>query len=371
MSDLWRFAPLVPFTETLSFLTDVQQALLAESRVSVRHARMVYQMRHRLDDAANLEAEGIFDANRTGFFRVPAWGEMTEFSASVAPGATTLAVADADWRVGGEVFLSGPSRQVEAIEITDVEPGLITLASATTIPVRIAAPLRQCKALSPLGGTRMFRGLSERVVTFVTQDNIDLAAMDFDTVDALPVINDAYEIAGGVEQAMVHPVETIDNGVGGVAPVALRAGADHRLGVFFTDDGAAAMWRRRQFWHAMRGRASEFWLPSFADDLELADPVGASDLTVRLAAPAWAASLLVGRVLVLDDGGGRLARKATGVTVDGAEWVVSVAGSFGRSIAATARVSIARRMRLDVDDVALTYPRVGMMQSGAVCVGVP
>jgi hypothetical protein len=62
---------------------------------------------------------------------------------------------------------------------------------------------------------------------------------------------------------------------------------------------------------------------------------------------------------------------AAGVTVDGAEWVVGIGGSAGRSIAATARLSIARRMRLDVDDVTLTYLHGQAMQSGAVCVGVP
>jgi hypothetical protein len=34
-------------------------------------------------------------------------------------------------------------------------------------------------------------------------------------------------------------------------------------------------------------------------------------------------------------------------------------------------VSIARRMRLDTDDITLTFPMRGMMMSGAPCVGVP
>ena len=89
-------------------------------------------------------------------------------------------------------------------------------------------------------------------------------------------------------------------------------------------------------------------------------------------APGWSPALLDGRVLTLDDGLGRVHRRVTGITVDGAEWVVAIA-STGRVIAPGAKVSITRRMRLDQDDIRMTHlmPAMRMMQSGAVAVGVP
>ena len=374
MADVWRFAPLLPFTETLSFLTDIQTALAAESRTSVRLGRMAWDMSHMLDNAANLEAEGIFDERRLTTFRVPAWGEATEFTAPVPAGATVLPVADTDWRAGGEVFLQGPGRQTEAIGIAAAGSGSITLDAPTTRAARFAMPLRVCKALAPLTGARVFDGLSERKVAFVTQDNLDIGAHDLPTVDGLIVIDDAPLTVQGLEQGMIHPVETVDDGPGGVEVLPLRDGVDHRMSMAFTDRGPAAVWRRRRFWHFLRGRSVEFWLPSFARDMVLAEGVDTADLTVRLVAPGWSPALLEGRVLTLDDGwGARVHRKVTGITVDGATWVADIDGSPGRDIAPGARVSITRRMRLDQDDIRLTHvmPAMGMMQSGAVAVGAP
>lgn len=373
MTDVWRFAPLLPFTETLSFLTDVQVALESESRTSNRLGRMVYAMGHMLNNERNLDAEGIFDARRLTTFRVPAWGEATEFPYTIPPGQTVLSVADADWRVGGEAFLSGPGRQVEVIGITAVGAGTITLATPTTLALWFAAPLRICKAMSGLSGARVFDGLSERRADFVTQDNVEIGAHDMPTVDGLIVIDDAMLSVGGIEQAMVHPVQIVDDGPGGIDVLPLRDGVDHRLAFRFLDIGPVAVWRRRRFWHALAGRATEFWLPTFARDLVLAEGVDAADLTVRLVAPTWSPDLLLGRVLTLDDGGPRVHRKVTGITVDGAEWVAAISGAAGRDIWPGAKLSIARRMRLDRDDVQLTHlmAAMGQMMSGAVAVGVP
>jgi hypothetical protein len=373
MSDIWRFAPLVPFTETLSFLTDLQVAEKAESRTSVRHARMVYQMGHRLDNAANLEAEGIFDARRLTTTRVPAWAEATELPATLPPGQTVLPVNAADWRVGGEAWIVAPGRAGQAAVINAVGTGTITLSLPTTVLARFIMPLRVCKANAPLAGARLFDGLSDRQVSFLTQDNLDLAAHDMPTVDGLMVMNDAPTNARGLEQAMVHPVEAVDDGPGGVVILPLRNGVDHRMSMAFTDRGPAACWRRRQFWHALQGRATEFWLPSFARDLMLAEAADAGDLTLRLVAPGWSPDLLVNRVLTLDDGLGRVHRKVTGITVDGADWIAEISGAVGRAVSEMAKVSITRRMRLDRDDVQLMHlvPAMGLMLSSAVAVGVP
>jgi hypothetical protein len=332
MTDVWRFAPRVPFTETLSFLTDIQVALLAESRTSMRQARSVYPMVHRLNNAANLEAEGVFDANRTTTFKVPAWGEAVEFAAPIPAGSTVLPVGVGDWRVGAEAYLSSPARLGEVIGIAGVGSGTITLDAPTTRATALAAPIRACKPLTPLAGSRFFDGLQDRQVTFVSQNNLDLGAHDMPTVDGLMVIDDAPVVAQGVEQAMVHPVENIDEGPGGVVIEAFRDGVDHRLSISFIDVGQAALWRRRQFWHALRGRATEFWLPSFVRDLTLSGDAAAANLTLRLVAPSWSPDLLEGRVLTLDDGGGRVHRKVSAVTVDGAEWVCDLSASPGRLI---------------------------------------
>ncbi len=371
MTDLWHYGPLVPFSETLSFKTDIQQAYDAQSRVSNRLARSVYAMRHRVDDTVNLDMEGLFDDRRLTTMRVPAWGEATEFAVALWSGATVLPVGPADWRAGGEVLLLGPAKQREVATVASVAPGALTLTAPATIPVKMAMPLRTCRALSDLTGTRMFPGLSERQVSFVTQDNLDLGAHDMVEIDGLPVLDDAFEIAAGVEQAMMHPVQIIDEGQGGIDTVPLRAGVDHKLGIVFTDVGPAAMFRRRQWWHFLCGQAGEFWLPSFADGLRLVSTLGASSLTMTIAARGWSPSLLTGRVVGFDDGGGRIYRKATGVTPSGGNWVVDLSAAPGRAIPTSARLSIVRRMRLDSDDIPLGFPMQGMMRSGAVCVGVP
>jgi hypothetical protein len=373
MSDIWRFAPQLPFSETLSFLTDLQIAELAESRTSVRLGRMVYEMAHWFDNAANLEAEGIFDARRLTTLRVPAWAEATELPATLAAGQTVLPVNAADWRVGGDAWVVAPGRAGQAVPITTVGGGTITLAVATAVPVKFVMPLRVCKATEALMGSRVFDGLSRRQTTFVTQDNVDLAAHDMPTVDGLMVMNDGPNGGRGMEQGMIHPVETVDDGPGGVVILPTRAGVDHRVSMTFTDAGPAACWRRRQFWHALRGRATAFWMPSFARDLVLREQIDAADVILRLVAPGWSPGLLTGRVLTLDDGFGRVHRKVTGITVDGADWIVAISGAVGRTVGIMARVSIARRMRLDRDDVQLTHlvPAMGLMQSSAAAVGVP
>lgn len=355
--------------ETLSFLTDVRRSGASEARTSLRDARSRYDFEHLLDDAENRAAEALFRANVTGDWYVPAWAEGTEFATPVAAGATELDVhLFADWREGGFAFIRGADG-AEVIEIDSVGTASIALVAPTTIDCDFAAPVRVAYAAGPLGGTRWWRGLSRRAISFVADDGEDQGASDFPTAGGHPVLEDPPTIVTPLEQVIDQARHFIDNGTGLVAIETAREVFDARHAVAFIDRGPEAIWRRKQVLHHLRGRDRAFWLPSWADDLDMAAAVPSAQAFIDVEPAGPDADELDGRWLQIDDGAGFLYRQVTAVAVvAGPLWRLTIAAP-GRDIAA-ARLSLMTLMRLDTDEVAIDYVQRLIARTAAVCAEV-
>ena len=96
----------------------------------------------------------------------------------------------------------------------------------------------------------------------------------------LDVLTDPPVMITDLSESVVQASDAVDGGSGEVADEPLRDMVDYTRTISFFEKGKAALWRRRQWLHARRGRQVAFWLPSFNNDLVPLAPIAALDTTI-------------------------------------------------------------------------------------------
>lgn len=366
---IWPFVPRVPIVERLSWLTDVMQTREGERRVSLRPARLELQYSYMFDEAQDARAVALFRSNPLGDWDVPQWSEYTQFASPVAAGATSLPVnTSADYRVGGFVYVSAGDDEGEAIEIASVGSGTIGLDAATTVAAVGAAPIRSAYMLEGMGGARRFKGLTDRAVSFVTRDGIDLAATDFPQLDGIDVVTDPTLTVSPLQDLYFQAKEFVDNGSGPVAVEPRRDIIEGRVEIEFLDLTPESRYRRKQWFHSIRGREGAFWVPSWSRDFTLANPIGSSDTSFDVVALDGDPADYVGRAVMIDDGS-PLFRIITAAQDLSGTWRFTIA-STGRAISA-ARISRLLKYRLDTDEVEFSQLKEVYANIRVTCLEVP
>jgi hypothetical protein len=336
-------------------------------RESLRDGRLVLDYEFWFDDIENAQAESLFRSNITGDWLVPIWSEVT-LLAPIAPGATSIpANTSADYREGGLAFLDGPDGY-EVATIDSVGAGL-TLDTATTVTVTSCAPLHLAFALSSLGGRRMFRGLSRRAIRFQVRDNADLADTAFPQFVDIDVLTDPTVIVASIEASVTQAREFIDNGMGLVAVEPTRDVTEARSVIRFIDATPESRWARKRWFHHLRGRDTPFWLPTWADDLMLAETATSAQTFIDVDPLEGEPEDLAGRAIMIEDDTGQMYRTITAAEAASENWRLSVA-PLGRDVS-EATISFMTRMRLDTDRVEFAVTGAAYMETTAAVVEVP
>lgn len=356
MAEVWPWKPQ-SITETLEFETDVRMARSGEWRDSLKDATQYLALSHVLHQGeAMIEA---VRANALGEWLVPEWPNATISATTLAAAETVIPVAVPEaYRVGQAVFVGLDENAWEEGEVASVGGSDITLvdglgATYAGSPGRplIVAPLIRCIAPDGVSFQSIFpvQGMSAR---FMSVDPVDLAANPYPTHADLPVVTDGRVPFQPLAGAMGQAADLFASGFGAYALQSVETYTRRRGTVSWYDKGHTARWARRGFLHHLRGRDGAFWLPTGQNDLPLQGSVSAVALTITVK-PMAANAAMVGRRIVIREGGNVVIREVTGASGTGNQ-VLSIAAT-GVAFTTAATVSLAVKSRLDSDQIEIGY----------------
>ena len=350
--DIWPFSPAVQAQESLEFLTDIRITPQGEMRDALRDARLGFAYNFIWDDATNARAAHMFRSNLTGDWLLPVWSEITQGRVIAAAGVLALPVStDASYVVGGAVFLQAADGSYAQGVVGAPGAGLMTLDEVTPFEVVAVAPMVLAFVVGSMGGKRHFVGHTVRSLEFSVRDGAHWGTSPFEIYVGYDVLTDPSVIAQPIDTQIIQAREYVDNGFGQVAVEPLRDVIEGKTQLVFLDFGAADMWRRKRWFHWLRGRDRAFWLPSWGDDFALAAPMVYNQTFVDVTPFGDDPAHLVGQHIMLDDGAGYLFREIEAASLVGAAWRFTIAAP-GRAIS-EARISRMSLMRLDTDRIEL------------------
>ena len=358
----WPFRINTASSETLEWLTNVLVGYTGEQRLALRDApRQRFSYQHTLEPHDFTRAKDYARQNR--YASVPVWFERTLVSGSIASAATEIVfdTADADYRAGGAIVIWESTDKSTVKLIDSVEATKVVLASAVGIDFTdpFVAPARIGIIVDGLTINRLSTFAVTCSMNFLIIDNADLAAdVGYVQYQSLDVMTESTVVVGSVSENIVNTSEFIDSGLGMVVVEPNKDYTDFKQTLGFFEQGKAAVWRRKQWLHSLKGKQKAFWLPSFMDDLVLLVTIGAADVVVtveRLGLPAG----LVGRHIMIELlDGTRYFREIT-VAVEGGvdEAYITIDSSLGAIVTAAEirRFSFISKVRLETDRVEIKY----------------
>ena len=295
---MWPFSPLAPTVERLSFLTNVMETPLGERRVSVRGARSEFDHRYLFDEEMDARAYHLFRSNPLGEWQVPVWTEYTHFDTPLVAGSN-------------------------------------------------------CYMPNGLGGSRRFKGLTERACSFVTFDQRSPAASPFSTLSGLDVVTDPTVTVAPLVDTLYQAATYIDNGSGLVTIEPQRDFIEGMAGLSFLDKTPAERWRRKRWFHHVRGKEKAFWVPSWTRDYTLSIPIISAAVTLDILPLPGDPESLIGRGVAIY-GSNTHYRVIQDAFETSGIWRLAFSGSLGETIPISAQVSRLGKYRLDTDEIELS-----------------
>lgn len=299
---------------------------------------------------------------------LPVWHDVTFLAAPLAEDETVLPIdtTDREFAAGGFVMLWQDEFTTEVLEIASVGPSSITFVAgpARTWPAgsRIFPAVKARLYQQPEMARRAGRAMENALRFEVVGSNDVTAATLSPTYLTFPVLTTGPNEAADITHAYVRLFDELDNEVG--IPERL-----HTTDVGFTMQrhtwwgvGRAEHAALRAYFYALEGKVNPTWLPTFAEDLYVLDPLTAAAASLRVAKCGFTAygGPREGRQdiqIALKDGT-FIHRRITGSTLnlDGTENIV-LASAVGQNIALAdiERVSFMSLSRLDTDNIEIVH----------------
>lgn len=288
----WTIAPdwSNGITETLTWLTDVQQSISGNQvRQQVRNAprrQWEFSVVAQGQDRRVMELM-LYDWSARVWL-MPVWPDVTFLTSPVIAGSLRIAVdtTGLDYVVGGLALLWSSSTQFEIVEVASLPAGAVVIAQPTANAWPIGARIYPCRTATLTDYPQVPRGSSNIAsgqIRFQAAEPCDWpAAAPGTTYLGLPVLESRTDEPKDLGASYGRVVVTIDNDIG-IPEIDDPSGQpwitqEHcwRL----TGRGDRAAHRSLLYWLAGRGNA--VWLPSWADDVLLVSPVPANALAMAV-----------------------------------------------------------------------------------------
>ena len=288
-----------PLVETLAWLTDVQVAVAGTStRTPLRDApRRSWEFAVLADRRERRFMENALFDWGARVWALPVFVDTIWLDTSVPRGAIHLTIdtTGLDFKAGGLLMLWRAVDTCELAEIARIDAGRIELRA----PIRNDWPrgtrLIPCRT-ARLTDTPELRRLSDRLVygqlRFEASEPCDWPAQLPSTrYRGFPVLEHRGDESRDPSVGLARRFDRLDGEVGTVH-------ADDLSGLAWTSQthawrlvGRAERARLRSLLYGLQGRAEALWLPTWADDLEVIETIGASAVTLTVAACGIARSL--------------------------------------------------------------------------------
>jgi hypothetical protein len=374
---LWGARPQQPFRERLAFLTDVQEPVDgSEVRISVRdYPRHAWEYQHLIAEGLEVQVleNLLFDLHSQNF-GVPVWFEECALTAAATAGDISVTVSSTsyrDFRVGGAAVVYTSQSTFDVLELTAIGASSLTFSSPLINSYAVGAsvfPLAVCRVPSQVTGARYPVNLQQLAIRFESVDNVaDLAdASAFATYNSKVLISENPMRGSTVRFAHQQRIERLDGLVGNVYQFSPwdRNKREHAL--TFRADGLQAVWELRGLLHALRGRATSFYVARSSSDFvvvaNIASGLSTLDVShvgytqfVRSRQPKNAIRVTLADGTTID----RAITSSAEVSSTVERLTVSVAWSSTVAVADVARVEYIEEVRFATDTFLIEYARAG------------
>jgi hypothetical protein len=390
---LFPWDPEQFYTEELQWKTDIIEAYNGtEQRISVRRnprQKLTYEV-FFTDPVQDAQARIVLFAWLPRVWGVPIWWEQQAMTAEMPIGTSIIAVntANADYRVGGLVFVQNPAKQYEAFEISALTGTQITVDSLAANDYPVGSKVMPCRtayAKTQTTHSAYITGAEKVTVEFTTLDNINLADITGWTLyQGLPVLSDINYVENTLAEGMDrHGVTVIDNASGQIYQVASTDRSRPKTVKSWWTTYQADIWTIRKLVHWMQGSQQVVWLPTNRNDLIVAETYegGSTNLTISnvglylYAVNGSGGMRPFGDIRVTLVSGATVLVQILGSTIGGSpnEEILSLSGSLSSSTlipAQIARVEFLQLMRIADDKVVLTHDHPGRAHIVMTLIGV-
>lgn len=381
--DVWPFVPESGFSETISFLTDVLRTYSAEQRIKLRR-----QPRRSMAYSHLLNQEQLSQAKlkarrygQTSVMYVPVWADQKIFT-SVGSADTVLDfggeyVGYYEYNVADKVILWSDWDDYIVRDIASTTPDTITLSSSVGVDLSkvFVMPLRRCVAYSGFRTNEDSPNQSYISATWTLKESSDVYnwilynLFDLDDIFEVgdiftrPVENyngvyvrkEAPYRIDSVEDSILQPITTIDNGFGPIATEEHFNYINNMTTVeFFWNDPVERALEIRDFFGGIGGKNKAFYLPTFNNDVV---PLSGTYVGTSLSIEDYgtAADFLNREVMIELNDGTKTYNTITGSVQATSEITLTLDAAINLDTANLKRISFMNLVRSDVDDFELSY----------------
>jgi len=373
---IWPWKPQNKITESLEWYTDIIQAKdTSEQRIRLRVSpRQSSEVEVQTDDTTelariNLAVTGWQDQ----LYGWGVWHEHRALAASLSSGAGSIPIdtAYADYRDDSWALLWESLDKYEAVEIDTVGAASITLKDATANEYSagsLVMPMRLVRMAEKVSRDDFSTNLTKFKLALQCTDNIDLvgsaSAMQYLGYDVLsdPILLPGVTVPRQIERAL----EVFDPGIGEWTADALSDYPEISSELRWRPKTAAQVWAMRLFLHRRCGRLVPVWIPSWRDDLILADTVIADDPVIAVNDASYR---ILGinqptkqHVAIFADDGSFVCREITAaVAGDPGEENLTLDTAIG--FTDVSRISFLSLQRFAADKIQLSWQRPGVAET--------
>ncbi len=230
----------------------------------------------------------------------------------------------------------------------------------------MVTPVIEAQMTDAFDGLRVQHNVWERSSSFTSTVDTDPSENPYEEFQNIPVLEDPPSTVFPLENRISQVRQFIDNGMGPIQIEAVRDDLDEIYEFSFVDIKLEDRWKRKKFYHYLRGRDKPFWLPTWTEDLELLEEIQDTDTSIQVNSPYYSVEELGGKSIGIqsDEIFYREILSAQEenniITLE-----IEPLGSYVES----ATISFLDKVRLDTDEIDFLF--VGQtLQSSALLIGV-
>lgn len=371
---LFRWRPQVELSETLQWLTDIlagkdesdeqRVCLRATPRQGFRYPLLL------IDD----KEQARFDAAIFGWQKrswgLPIWPELVVHDGTINADDLTITVdaTNADFRDESLAVVWQSTTQCEVLQVETVAAGSLTLSSPvqnTYTGRKLIMPCRTAQMNAPVTRQTHSAGPALIETFFAVKDNILLTGYTPPvTYKSLPVLSTGIPVDPTQKKNSDGLVLVTDYESGDFDIFSDSSFNQFLQGHLFYNDTKAACWHFRLFLHSLFGRQGLVYVPTFKDDLTLAQGFGASDTSFNIEhiglADNMGLNALRTDLAFIFPNGTQLYRQITGITDSGATEIVTIDSNLGLAVnPGDCVICFLDKVRLGHDDVELLWTAAG------------
>jgi hypothetical protein len=372
---LWPFAASSEIIEVLEWNTNVLISRAGEQRIALRALpREIVTLTHRVDALGLAKATELARAGFAGPWHLPMWHMAQRPTVDLVQGeaeihvAAGLAVFDVP-SMGAPAFaaIAVDGGAAVQVEIEAIEPERLILAAplAGELPSPIVKanratimPLRPAQLAAPIEIARRRQNDASITAAFLLQATADLPAPDLPIYQGAMVQTNPSLTRAPLASTLKQAVEYIDNGFGPVSVEPLRDLIERGEAITFKAKTPAERHDLRRWLFALRGRQTQFWLPTWGAELQLRTAMTASTTLMRIT-PIADLSAYPRRHIVIETSAGLRFSKINSAVLDGANHRLTLSSSLGVPLPLGAKVNFLNLMRADADRVELRHGAEG------------